>query len=181
MRDTPPYRAIPFRDRIAQRAGIAHILPWFHRVSRKYYEPADHLKNRNPNQEKCRKECFGKCRPQTGPLACASFYRRPDPEALFRHFPRHPVGAGTFRSTLFGAFPGRGFGTSLDGRQARNASIAEIPLWWVSHLHFASQKRGRENPLLFLAFPFLFFPPKKARVGGSRCFPLAFDSSPSFY
>ena len=35
MRDTPPYRAIPFRDSIAE-GGIARVLPCFHRVSRNY-------------------------------------------------------------------------------------------------------------------------------------------------
>ena len=35
VRDTPPYRAIPFRDSIAE-GGIAPILPGFHRVSRQY-------------------------------------------------------------------------------------------------------------------------------------------------
>ena len=35
VRDTPPNRAIPFRDSIAE-GGIARVLPCFHRVSRKY-------------------------------------------------------------------------------------------------------------------------------------------------
>ena len=42
------------------------------------------------------------------------------PEHFFGTFLGTPLSAGTFRSTLFGTFPDRGFGTSLDGRQARN-------------------------------------------------------------
>ena len=44
------------------------------------------------------------------------------PKHFFGTFLGTPFSAGTFRSTLFGTFPGRGFGTSLDGRQARKAS-----------------------------------------------------------
>ena len=45
-------------------------------------------------------------------------------QALFRHFPRHPVSdrhfPKHFPKHFFGTFPGQGFGTSLDGRQDRN-------------------------------------------------------------
>ena len=35
VRDTPPYRALPFRDSIAE-GGIAPFVPCFHVVSHKY-------------------------------------------------------------------------------------------------------------------------------------------------
>ena len=44
------------------------------------------------------------------------------PKHFFSTFLGTPFSAGTFRSTLFGTFPGQGFGTSLDGRQARKFS-----------------------------------------------------------
>ena len=54
------------------------------------------------DQEKCQKECVGKCRPQMGcrgkcqksasrPLACTIFIRGADPEAVSSALPRHPV------------------------------------------------------------------------------------------
>ena len=103
------------------------------------YELADHLKKcRGPDQEKCRKECFGKCRPKTG---CRGKCRKSasglsvlvstearTPKHFFGTFLGTPFLAGTFRSTLFGTFPGRGLGTSLDGRQARK-TLANFSLF----------------------------------------------------
>ena len=96
------------------------------------YELADHLKKcRGPDQEKFRKECFGKCQPKTGclrkvPKKCFGVRASVETSAgeetrstFFGTFLGTPFSAGTFRSTLFGTFPGRGLGTSLDGRQAR--------------------------------------------------------------
>ena len=110
----------------------ASLPPVQARDAHKGYEQTDHLKKCRspPDQEKSRRECFGKCRPQTrcwgkcrtsasGLLACASFYRGADPEALFRHFPRHPVWGSHFPKHSLQHFSWSEFGTSLDGRPAR--------------------------------------------------------------
>ena len=44
--------------------GPGDLCAW---SARSQYESADHLKKcQSPDHEKCRKECFGECRPQTG-------------------------------------------------------------------------------------------------------------------
>ena len=62
--------------------------------------------------------CRGKCRKSAlGSVSLYYFHRETEPGALFRHFPRHPVSDRHLPEHFFGTFPGRGFGTSLDGRQ----------------------------------------------------------------
>ena len=48
-------------------------------------------------------------------------HRRGARSTFFGTFLGTSFRTGTFRSTLFGTFPGRGLGTSLDGRQDRNS------------------------------------------------------------
>ena len=84
------------------------------------YESADHLKKcQSPDEEKCRKECFGKCRFETGcrgkcrksafaVRASAEDSTGADPEALFRHFPRHPVWNRHFPKHSFRHFSSSG-------------------------------------------------------------------------
>ena len=82
--------------------------------------PGDQLqKCRSPVPTKVPKKCFGKCRPQTGcrgkcRKSASAFeplykqYRGSKAEALFRHFPRHPVWGRHFPKHFFGTFVGTG-------------------------------------------------------------------------
>ena len=97
------------------------------------YDPGDHLKKcRSPDLEKCRKSASESAGPKrgaeesaekgaAGSVSCTASTRRRNPEHFLRHFPRHPVSGQHFPKHFFGTFPGRGLGTSLDGRQDRNS------------------------------------------------------------
>ena len=78
-------------------------------------------KSAEPRPGEVPKKCFGKRGPETrcrgkcraaGPASCTTCTEARNPEHFFRHFPRHPIRTGSFRSTLFDTFAGRGFHTS---------------------------------------------------------------------
>ena len=110
------------------------------------YNPGDQLRKcRSPVPTKVPKKCFGKCRPQTGcrgkcrksasafePLYCNTEARRP--KHFFGTFLGTPFGAGTFRSTFSALLSGRGFGTSVAGRQDCNSKALR---WHVCRAKFA--------------------------------------------
>ena len=81
---------------------------------------------RRPGQEKCRKVAVRNRVPRKvpkkalrAPRLCRGSIGDGTPEHFSRHFPRHPVSDRHF----LGTFPGRGFGTSLEGRQDRKICL----------------------------------------------------------
>ena len=87
-----------------------------------------------------------------GPRLCRKSYRRGGPKHFFGTFLGTPFGAGTFRSTLFGTFPGRGFGTSLDGRHSRKSRIVAIHFRGFGRLENPNLLINKEVRPFFLRF-----------------------------
>ena len=67
-----------------------------------------------PRPRKCQKECFGRA---SGLPHLHFFYTNADPMHSSGTFLKTLFRAGTFQRTLFGTFPGRGFGTCFSGRR----------------------------------------------------------------
>ena len=106
-------------------------------ISTKTYNPGDQLqKCRSPIPTKVPKKCFGKCRPQTG---CRGKCRKSAPafEPLYRQYRRSTFSAlslaprlgPALSEALFGTFVGRGFGTSVAGRQDCNPKLQKTNSW----------------------------------------------------
>ena len=89
-----------------------------------------------PSRQKCRKKCFGKCRSQTGVprkvpkkcfglrASCIAYTEARRPKHFFGTFLGTPFGTCTFRSTFSALLSGRGFGTSVAGRQDCKSSVS---------------------------------------------------------